>query len=390
MTTIEGMVAAGFEPVREAFAANFASHGDIGAAVCVYQDGVPVVDLWGGVADAETGRPWARDTLQLVYSTTKGVTATAAHLLAQRGELDLDASVATYWPEFAANGKAEIPVRWLLSHQAGLVALDQPVTLADALAWQPMVDALAAQHPLWTPGAAHGYHGRTFGWLVGEVIRRVSGRTPGRLLAEEIAGPLGVDFFIGLPASERDRVSRMSYKQPDFDLATVPLDSIPEQFREIVAAMRNPEALINRAFAITDPAEIDFNSPEVQAAEIPASNGIGTARGLARLYAALVGEVDGGRLFTPETLASATKEQVNGPDQVMVFPSRFASGYMLPTEQMPLSGPNAFGHPGRGGSLAFADPDRGIGFGYVMNQIIEDPLDPRAGNLVTALKESLD
>ena len=154
--TINGEVAAGFESVREAFAANFDQHGDIGAAVCVYQHGRPVVDLWGGTADPDTGRPWERDTLQLVYSATKGATATAAHLLAQRGALDLDMPVAKYWPEFAANGKADIPVRWLLSHQAGLVALDQPVPLTEALAWQPMADALAAQRPLWTPGTAHG------------------------------------------------------------------------------------------------------------------------------------------------------------------------------------------------------------------------------------------
>ncbi|MEU6179562.1 serine hydrolase domain-containing protein [Streptomyces coeruleorubidus] len=199
MTTIHGEVTAGFEPVREAFAANFARHGDIGAAVCVYRDGRPVVDLWGGISDSDTGRLWSRDTLQLVYSATKGATATAAHLLVQRGLLDLDAPVAEYWPEFAANGKADLPVRWLLTHQAGLAALDRPVPLPEALAWEPMVAALAAQRPLWAPGTAHGYHGRTWGWLVGEVIRRVSGRTPGRFFAEEIAAPLGLDFFIGLP-----------------------------------------------------------------------------------------------------------------------------------------------------------------------------------------------
>ena len=389
MTTIEGTVAAGFEPVREAFAANFAEHGDIGAAVCVYRDGVPVVDLWGGVADAETGRPWTADTLQLVYSATKGVTATAAHLLAQRGELDLDAPVVRYWPEFAAHGKAEIPVRWLLSHRAGLVTLDHPVPLADALAWQPMADALAGQSPQWTPGTAHGYHGRTYGWLIGEVIRRVSGRTPGRFVAEEIAGPYGIDFFIGLPASERSRVSRMSYPKPEIELSQLSLADVPEEFRDIVAAMQDPEALINRAFAITDPAEIDFNSPEVQAAEIPASNGIGTAHGLARLYASLIGEVDGQRLLTAETTAAAAKEQSSGPDRTLIIPSRFASGYMLPSEQMPVTGPNAFGHPGRGGSLAFADPDSRIGFGYVMNNILEVPVDPRAANLVNAVRDCL-
>ncbi|MDX2543755.1 serine hydrolase domain-containing protein [Streptomyces sp. WI04-05B] len=389
MTTIEGEVESGFEAVREAFVSNFARHRDIGAAVCVYQDGRPVVDLWGGIADPETGRRWTRDTLQLVYSATKGATATAAHLLAQRGVLDLDAPVAEYWPEFAANGKVNIPVRWLLSHQAGLVALDQPVPLAEALAWQPMVTALAAQHPQWTPGTAHGYHGRTWGWLVGEVIRRVSGRTPGHFVANEIASPLGLEFFIGLPAGERDRVSRMIYKQPDVDFTTSPPESLPERLRAQVAAWRDPNSLNNRAFQVTDPAEIDFNSPEVQAAELPSSNGIGTARGLARMYAALIGEVDGVRLFTPETLASATKEQANGPDQVMVVQSRFSSGYMLPTETEPMTGPNAFGHTGRGGSLAFADPEHGIAFGYAMNHIVAGPGDVRARSLVEAVRRSL-
>ncbi|MFF0201817.1 serine hydrolase domain-containing protein [Streptomyces sp. NPDC005017] len=389
MTTINGEVADGFEPVGEAFAANFDQHGDVGAAVCVYRDGRPVVDLWGGIADPDTGRPWERDTLQLVYSATKGATATAAHLLAQRGALDLDAPVAKYWPEFAANGKAEIPVRWLLSHQAGLVALDQPVPLAEALAWQPMAAALAAQRPVWTPGTAHGYHGRTWGWLVGEVIRRVSGRTPGRFFADEIAGPLGLDFFIGLPASERARVSRMAYQQPEVDFTTVPPESIPEELRELVAAWRDPNSFSNRAFAVTDPAEIDFNSLEVQAAELPASNGIGTARGLARMYASLIGEVDGVRLLTPETLASATKEQASGADQVMVALSRFSSGYMLPTETNPMTGPNAFGHTGRGGSLGFADPEHGIAFGYAMNHIIGGPDDVRATSLVDAVRRSL-
>ncbi|MGW4032402.1 serine hydrolase domain-containing protein [Streptomyces sp. NPDC004838] len=389
MTVINGEVAAGFEPVREAFAANFAHREDIGAAVCVYQDGRPVVDLWAGVADPNTGRPWERDTLQLVYSATKGATATAAHLLTQRGALDLDAPVADYWPEFAANGKAEIPVRWLLSHQAGLVALDRPVPMAEALAWHPMTAALAAQCPQWTPGTAHGYHGRTWGWLVGEVIRRVSGRTPGRFFAEEIAAPLGLDFFIGLPPGERDRVSGMVYRKPDIDLTTVPEEAVPEDLRDLVAAWRDPNSLSNRAFAVTDPANIDFDSPEVQAAELPSSNGIGTAHALARMYAALIGEVDGVRLLTPETLASATDEQADGRDEVMLVPSRFSSGFMLPTDDVSMAGPAAFGHTGRGGSLGFADPEHGIAFGYVMNHIIGGPDDIRATALAKAVRGSL-
>ncbi|MEU9853544.1 serine hydrolase domain-containing protein [Streptomyces sp. NPDC047974] len=389
MTIIHGEVRSGFEPVREAFAANFAQRGDIGAAVCVYRHGRPVVDLWGGVADPETDRPWTRDTLQLVYSATKGATATAVHMLVERGLLDLDAPVASYWPEFAANGKAGIPVRWLLSHQAGLASIDEPLPVADALAWDPMTVALAAQRPQWIPGAAHGYHGRTWGWLVGEVIRRVSGRTPGRFFADEIAAPLGLDFHIGLPASERARVSRMAYRGPSADLTAVPAEAVPEELREQVAAWRDPDSLGNRAFAVTDPAAIDFDSPEVQAAELPSSNGIGTAHSLARMYAATIGEVDGVRLLTPTTLAAATQEQANGKDRVMLRPSRFGAGYMLPTHGNPMTGPNAFGHSGRGGSLAFADPDHGLAFGYVMNHIVGGSDDERAAALVEAVRKSV-
>ncbi|MFD6161084.1 serine hydrolase domain-containing protein [Nocardia sp. NPDC060256] len=386
--SIDGTVAPGFEAVRAAFAANFADQGDIGAAVCVYRDGQPVVDLWGGLADPDSGRPWERDTLQLVYSATKGVVAAATHLLVQRGQLDLDAPVAQYWPEFAAVGKAEIPVRWLLTHQAGLAAIDKPVPLAEALAWTPMVDALAAQTPNWTPGTDHGYHGRTYGYLVGEVIRRITGRTVGRFLAEEIAGPYGIDFFIGLPAAEQHRVSRLVFA-PKPDLDSVPDEMIPEEIRPMVAAMRDPQSLTNRAFQITDPPDIDFNSPAVQAAEIPASNGIGTARGLARLYASLVGEVDGKRLLTPDTLAAAIREQTSGIDRVIMLPDRYATGFMLPIADLTLGGPNSFGHPGRGGSLGYADPTRNIAFTYITNHIVEGALDLRARNLVDALETAL-
>ncbi|QIS04474.1 serine hydrolase [Nocardia brasiliensis] len=386
---IDGVVAPGYEAVRDAFVANFAEQGEIGAAVCVYRDGEPVVDLWGGTADPETGRPWQRDTLQLVYSATKGVTTTLAHLLVERGLLDLDAPVARYWPEFAAAGKAGIPVRWLLTHQAGLAALDKPVPLADALAWTPMVEALAAQAPNWPPGTAHGYHGRTFGWLVGAVIRRITGRTVGQFLAEEVAGPFGVEFFIGLPPVEQHRVSRLVFA-PKPDLSAVPMESIPAPMRAMIAALRDPESLSNRAFQVTDPAEIDFNAPEVHAAELPASNGIGTARGLARLYAALVGEVDGRRLLSADTLAAAVREQVSGTDEVIMLPNRYATGYMLPSDEIPLGGPGSFGHPGRGGSLAYADPARNLAFAYTPNHIIEQALDLRSRNLVDALETALN
>jgi CubicO group peptidase (beta-lactamase class C family) len=387
--TVSGTVASGFEPVRTAFERNFAEYGDVGAAVTVYRDGRPVVDLWGGVADPETGREWQRDTAVLVYSATKGVLATAAHLLVEQGRLDLDAPVAEYWPEFAAADKGTIPVRWLLSHQAGLPALDAAVPLQDALRWDPMVKALAAQRPQWTPGTAHGYHGRTFGWLVGEVVRRVSGRSPGRFVAEEIAGPLGADFRIGVPESEQRRVARLVFA-PKPELGEVAIEDVPAELRPMFAAMQDPESLLNRTFQVTDPADPDFDSPQVRAAEIPSSNGIGTARGLARIYAALIGEVDGTRLLSPATLADAVREQAQGVDRVMLMPDRYASGYMLPDDRFPLGGPDAFGHPGRGGSLGFADPARGLSFAYVTNYIIEGAPDLRALGLVEAVNEAVD
>jgi CubicO group peptidase (beta-lactamase class C family) len=338
------------------------------------------------VADPATGRHWTRDTLQLVYSATKAATATCAHLLAQRGELDLDTPVAFYWPEFAAGGKAGIPVRWLLSHQAGLPVIDNPIPLADLLAWDPMTTALAAQRPVWAPGTAHGYHGRTFGWLVGEVIRRVCGRTAGTFFAEEIAAPAGLDFFIGLPAEQRARVSRMVIDDPPgAQVAGIPLDQIPEQFRALAAASADPHSLMNRAFALSTP-DIDFNDPQVQAAEIPSSNGICTADGLARLYAALIGEVDGVRILDDATATAAIAEQAAGTDQVLLVPTRFASGFMLPVQEAPLGGPSSFGHPGRGGSLGFADPDSGIAFGYVVSHIRQDLNDTRAARLVGAVR----
>ena len=207
MTDIGGSVEAGFEGVAAAFQQNFVDHGEVGAATSVYVGGHKVVDLWGGVADAATGAPYTEDSLQLVFSTTKGATAACIHLLAQRGDLDIDAPVATYWPEFKAAGKADIPVRWLLCHKAGLPYVDGTMTLEDALAWDPVIRALEAQAPIWEPGTAHGYHATTYGWLLGELVRRVSGKSIGRFFADEFATPLDLDFWIGLPEAEQHRVA---------------------------------------------------------------------------------------------------------------------------------------------------------------------------------------
>ncbi|MEU4534221.1 serine hydrolase domain-containing protein [Streptosporangium sp. NPDC023825] len=389
MPEIGGNTAPGFEGVREAFAANLAGGQEVGAAVGVYLHGRKVVDLWGGIADPATGRRWERDTLQVVFSTTKGVTAACAHLLAQRGELDLDAPVADYWPEFAANGKERIPVRWLLTHQAGLPAIDHPITPAEAIAWEPMVTALAAQRPLWEPGTAHGYHAHTYGWLVGEVVRRVTGRSLGTFLAEEIAAPLGLDLWIGLPETELHRVSRIVAAPIDLDaFARIDLDSLPEPTREVMRAYADPTSLTRRSTGVITPMP-NHDDPAEQVAEMPSSNGICTARALARFYAALIGEVDGHRILTPGTLAAATAEQAGGVDRVLRVPVRIGTGFGLPTPDAFWYSPTAFGFPGYGGSLGFADPATGLAFGYVMNHIQEGVPDGRAADLLAAVHDAV-
>jgi CubicO group peptidase (beta-lactamase class C family) len=386
---IDGFVAAGFEGVRDVFAANFEQGNEVGAGVCAYVDGRPVVDLWGGVADQDSGREWTGDTLQLVWSVTKAMASASAHLLAQRGELDLDAPVATYWPEFAAEGKERVPVRLLLSHRVGLPALDEPVSVEDALAWEPVVEALARQRPFWEPGTRHGYHAETFGFLVGEVVRRVSGRTVGRFFAEEIARPNGIEFWIGLPPELQAKVSTLidvSLEPP----RNLDLDSLPPQAREAIIAFTDPNSLTMRAFGITVP-DYDANAPEVRAAELPASNGIGTARGIARFYAGLIGEVDGKRILSAETIRGALVEQASGMDEILKRPSRFGSGFMLSIDGgFALGGPTSFGHPGKGGALGFADPERGLAFGYAPNRMqVGVAGDSRSADLVAAVHAAL-
>jgi CubicO group peptidase (beta-lactamase class C family) len=396
MTDIQGEVAPGFEKVRDAFQANFDHHGDVGAAFALYKDGVKVVDLWAGVANDETGAPWNEDTLQLVFSTTKGATAICAHLLAQRGELDFDAPVAEYWPEFKANGKENVPVRWLLSHRSGLPVLDTPLTPEEYYAWDPVADALAAKKPEWEPGTRHGYHAVTYGNLVGEVVKRISGQSLGAFFRENVAEPLGLDFWIGLPEAEESRVSRLisfqlgATEEQRAMMKDFPLENLPEEMRPIVQAFMDPNSLSNRALTgVTQPA-MDFNSRAMHAAEVPAANGITTARSLAKMYAAQVGEVDGVRLMSDATVANATIEQSNGPDAVLMIPTRFGLGFFLQSDFSPLMGPRSFGHAGAGGSLGFADPDAGVGFGYVMNKMSTNLSgDPRTIGLVDAIKASL-
>jgi CubicO group peptidase (beta-lactamase class C family) len=396
MTEIHGEVAPGFEAVREAFANNFAQGLEVGAAFALYKDGVKVVDLWGGIADQDTGREWTEDTMQVVFSTTKGATAACAHLLAQRGELDFDAPAADYWPEFKAEGKGDIPVRWLLSHRAGLPAVDDPLTPEQLYAWDPIVEALSAQKPYWEPGTKHGYHALTYGYLVGEVVRRVSGKTVGQFLRDEITGPLHADFYIGLPEELEPRVGKLitfsfgpSEEQreamKDFDI-----NSLPEEIRAMAAAFLDPNSLSLKALNLSQPG-IDFNDRAAHAAEVPAGTGIGTARGLARMYASFVGEVDGIRILDDDTIAKARTEQSAGPDAILIRDTRFGMGFMIDSPEVPFLGPNSFGHDGAGGFLAFGDPDAKVGFSYVMNKMAVSisAADERAQALVNAVRASL-
>jgi CubicO group peptidase (beta-lactamase class C family) len=386
---VAGSVRPGFEPVREAFIANFEKQGEVGAAVCLYVGGKKVVDLWGGMANRSTGQPWKEDTLVPVRSLTKGATAVCAHLLVQRGLLDLEAPVAEYWPEFAAEGKGSLPVKWLLSHQAGLPALNERPPFEASLTWEPIVEALAAQRPLWQPGTAHGYHALTFGWLVGEVIRRITGLTPGKFFAQEVAKPLGLDFWVGLPQSQEARVANLI--PPGMPKGLRPILVALSHPRELMA-YRDPNGLLQRSTGLTDPPVDRFDTdPRVHAAEMPAHNGITDARSVARLYAALIGEVDGIRLLTAETIQRATTTQADGKDKVLLHPTKFGLGFALDSPFAAYGSPTNFGHPGAGGSLGFADPEAGFAFGYVMNNMLGGMLqrDPRTAGLIHAVRSCI-
>ena len=376
---IGGEIEPGFEPLVDAFADNFRAHGEVGAACAVYHRARPVADLWGGLADAGSGRPWQRDTIVLVFSAAKGPTATCINRLVEAGQLDVDLPVAHYWPEFGCNGKERITTRQVLSHRAGLAAVEGDLTLEEVLAWDPVVSAIAAQAPNWEPGSRHGYHARSFGWILGELVRRITGSTIGEYIASQFAAPLDLSYWVGLPASALSRCAAL-VPPPGGSNAVAELlgaDSLTAQ------VMSGPSGL----FGYNDM----WNRPEVLAAEMPSSNGVGDARSLARFYAALIGEVDGVRLLGAGQLARACEEQSRGPDTVIFHETCFGLGYALQPALAPGAGPNSFGHPGAGGALAFADPDADLGFAYLMNAMQFDPAgDPRSRGLINAVYDSLN
>jgi CubicO group peptidase (beta-lactamase class C family) len=360
---IHGLCDERFSPVRDAFARNFEELGDVGAAVAVTIDGKPVIDLWGGVVDKETMDPWRQDTLVTVYSTTKGMTTICAHRLVEQGLLDLNAPVAKYWPEFTQAGKAEVPVHMLLSHRVGLPTVSDEVPEGAVFDWNKMTDVLARQKPFWEPGTKHGYHGLTFGWLVGEVVRRISGKSLGTFFRDEVALPLGLDFHIGVDPKHDARIATMYTAIAPMEVARQ-LEQLQQEVRERMSA----DLLAARANISIQGAH---NSEAWRRSELPAANGHSDARSLAKVYGALAcgGGLDGGDVLSPESIARATIEQAAGPDVMLPYPTRFAQGFWLSSDGNMGPHPGNFGHPGAGGSVGFADPERRIGFGYVMNQM---------------------
>ncbi|MFJ3190572.1 serine hydrolase domain-containing protein [Streptomyces halstedii] len=384
MSRIHGHCDPRFTAVRDAFAGNFAVRAELGAAVTVLLDGEPVVDLWGGWADADRGRPWERDTVVNVWSTTKGPTALCAHILADRGQLDLDAPVAAYWPEFAAAGKESVRVRHLLSHRSGVAGLREPHTLAALYDWEATTAALAATAPWWEPGTRSGYHALTYGFLVGEVVRRITGLLPGAFLRREVTGPLDIDFTIGRPEQDAHRVAELV--RP----GTV--------VREQAALFARMEPVAIASLLNPGTGTEAANTPEWRAAEIPAANGHGTARAVAALYGIIAGRgsLDGRRILSEQAAERVREGQGSCRDLVL------GTGFTHETELglgLWLSGPNgsygpnprAVGHDGAGGSCGLADPEAGIALGYVMNRMgphIAD--DPRKTALVGAVYGSLE
>ena len=370
---ISGHVDPRFARVRDEFERNFAERGDIGASVCVTVDGETVIDCWGGVADPSTGGAWKSDTVATVWSCTKGATALCAHMLADRGLIDFDAPVARYWPEFAANGKEGVTVRMLLNHQSGVAAWREPVPPNGLYDWERSTSALACQAPYWEPGTRHGYHALTFGHLVGEVVRRVTRQSLGQFFADEVAKPLGIDVWIGLPGGVESRVAPNIPHDPPQPDAAMPAS--------VLAAMTDPSSLQASVYTnhggFLDPGVC--NTREAHAAEIPAANGIANARGLAGMYRplALGGAYGSTRIVREDSIVAMSAVSSAGYDAFGLVPTRFSLGFNKAidnrrqqpgSQESALISEDAFGHPGFGGSMGFADPGARMSFGYATNK----------------------
>jgi len=377
---VDGHVEPGFEAVRSSFERGL-EKVDLGASVCAYVDGRKVVDLWGGEADRESGRPWTDDTLSVIWSATKGAVAVLVHVLAQRGDLDLDAPVARYWPEFARAGKERITIRQVLSHSSGLVGIRQPLGTESLYDWTRMTEALAAESPWWEPGTANGYHALTYGYLLGELVQRITGRTLGAFFRDEVATPLGADFHIGLPASEDARVAELVTPSAEANAAAGATSAV------------DGETLAGRVISNPPLRPELANHPQWRRAEIPAANGHGNARSVARVMALLAcgGKLGVTRLLDEQTIARAIEEQGYTKDLVLGFKMRWGLGFMLTSRQLPLGpNPRTFGHGGWGGSLGFADLDARVGWAYIMNKMSPGTAgDTRVAGILGALYGSI-
>jgi CubicO group peptidase (beta-lactamase class C family) len=364
-----------FAAAREGFEANLASGADVGASFAATLEGETVIDIWGGFADEAKTRPWEKDTIINVYSTTKTMTALTALLLADRGELDFDAPVAKYWPEFAQAGKSAVKVSHLMSHSAGLSGWKEPITKQDLYDWDKVTGLLAAQEPFWEPGTASGYHAITQGYLVGEVVRRITGRSLGTVFREEIAEPLGADFHIGLPASEDARVAELIPPPPGGAIGD------GEQPPLVANMSSNPGVDV-----------LETRTRAWRAAEIPAANGHGNARSVAQIHALLAngGVAKGKRLMSEAGCRKALELQIEGTDMILGIPARFGLGFGLPGGALPLPNPNSMFWGGYGGSVAIIDFDARTTFGYVMNKMAGTTTgDVRAFGLVMAMWQAM-
>jgi CubicO group peptidase (beta-lactamase class C family) len=386
-TVIQGSVSAGFEPVREAFLANFTDRDELGGACCIYRDGEKVVDLWGGVRDRASGEPWRADTMVIVHSTTKGLSAMVLALAHSHGWLDYDERVCTYWPEFGQAGKEHITVRQLLAHQAGLFAFDEKVD-RDVVADLPrLAQIMSRQRPAWAPGDRQAYHAISLGFYEGELVRRIDPqhRSLGTFFHEEIAEPLGLDFYIGTPESIPD--ARLAPLEPPGVWKRLTSFPLP-----ITLAAMNRRSVLYRAL-IANPGTgfyIDPHQRIVRNLEVPSGGGVGTARAIAKAYGVFAS--GGGELaLRPETIAALEAPAVPSRhgfyDECLHGPAQFSLGFMKPSESIPFGHEGAFGAPGAGGSMGYADPKVGIGYGYVTNRMgMNIQGDPRD----VALREAID
>jgi CubicO group peptidase (beta-lactamase class C family) len=368
--SVEGQVTRGFEGVREAFEENFVTHGEAGGACAVYRHGEKIVDLWGGVRNMETGAPWQRDTMVVVHSATKGLAAMTLAMAHSRGWLDYDARVASYWPEFAQHGKANVTVRQLLAHQAGLFAFDEPVSRDDVADLDRLAAVMARHEPAWEPGTRQAYHGLTLGFYEGELLRRVDPqhRTLGQFFQDEIATPLGEDFYIRLPeAIPNDRLATLS---PPGWLRMI----VGFRPKRLLIEGMNPRSNLSRALMVNPGTGIYLDEQRVYARnlEVPAGGGVGTARAIAHAYGVFAtdGQPLGLRRETLDLLAAPAVPGAHGfYDECLKGDVEFSLGFMKTCENWQFGGPRSFGSPGTGGAMGFADPDAGIGYGYVTSKM---------------------